>query len=72
MQCSRLGLVKSALCRWVNLLQQERGDVTPTSKTLTPEQQKIQELEARISRPEREKLILKKATAILMAEEHKR
>ncbi len=36
-----------------------RGGVTPTSKALTPEQQKIQELEARINRLEREKSILK-------------
>jgi transposase len=42
------------------------------SKALTPEQQKIQELEARINRLEREKSILKKATALLMAEEHER
>jgi hypothetical protein len=37
-----------------------------------PEQQKIQELEARINRPEREKSIFKKATVLLMAEEHER
>nr|WP_150777104.1 IS3 family transposase [Pseudomonas fluorescens] len=55
-----LGLVESALRRWVNQLQQERGGVTPTSKALTPEQQKIQELEARINRLEREKSIFKK------------
>ena len=67
-----LGLVESALRRWVSQLQQERGGVTPTSKALTPEQQKIQELEARINRLEREKSILKKATALLMAEEHER
>lgn len=67
-----LGLVESALRRWVNQLQQERGGVTPTSKALTPEQRKIQELEARINRLEREKSILKKATALLMAEEHER
>ena len=36
---------------------------------VTPEQQKIQELEARINRLEREKAILKKATALLMADE---
>ncbi len=67
-----LGLVESALRRWVNQLQQERAGATPTSKALTPEQQKIQELEARINRLEREKSILKKATALLMAEEHER
>lgn len=41
-----LELVESALCRWVNQLQAERAGVTPASKALTPEQQKIQELEA--------------------------
>lgn len=41
----------------------------PIGKALTPEQQKIQELEARINRLEREKDILKKATALLMADE---
>ncbi len=42
--------------------------MTPKTKALTPEQQKIQELEARIHRLEREKAILKKATALLMSE----
>ncbi len=50
----------SALRRWVKQLQQEHDGVTPKSKALTPEQQKIQELEARINRLEREKTILKK------------
>ncbi|RMQ41191.1 Transposase [Pseudomonas cichorii] len=54
-----LGVVESALRRWVNQLQQERAGVTPQSKALTPEQQKIQELEARIAPLEREKSILK-------------
>ena len=40
-------------------LEAERQGVTPKSKALTPEQQKIQELEARINRLEREKAILK-------------
>ncbi|WP_447595622.1 IS3 family transposase [Aquipseudomonas campi] len=55
-----LGLVESALRRWVNQLQEERNGITPTSKALTPEQQKIQELEAWINRLEREKSIPKK------------
>ncbi len=67
-----LDLVESALRRWVNQLQSERGGATPASKALTAEQQKIQELEARINRLEREKSILKKATALLMVEEHER
>lgn len=35
-----------------------RTGVTPGNKALTPEQHKIQELEARINRLEREKAIL--------------
>lgn len=50
-------------------LQEERQGVTPKSKALIPEQQKIQGLEARIDRLEREKAILKKATALLMSDE---
>jgi len=50
---------------------QERGGARPTSKALTPEQQKIRELEARINRLEREKSISKRL-ALLMAEEHER
>lgn len=65
-------LVESVLHRWVSQLQQGRGGVTPTSKALTPEQQKIQELEARIYQLERDKSILKMATALSMAEEYER
>ena len=64
-----LGVGETALRRWVTQLGQERSGFTPKSKALTPEQQKIQELEARINRLEREKAILKKATALLMPEE---
>lgn len=67
-----LGLVDSALRRWIKQLQQERSGITPQSKALTPEQQKIQELEARINRLGREKAILKKATALLMSDEFER
>lgn len=49
--------------------QQECDNVSPKSKALTPEQQKTQELEARINRLEREKAIFKKATALLMSDE---
>jgi transposase len=70
--CRSLGVGESALRRRVDQLQRERTGVTPQSKALTPEQQKIQELEARIARLEREKSILKKATALLMSEDHER
>eukprot|EP01133_Synstelium_polycarpum_P005412 gene5412-6264_t len=54
-----LSVGESALRRWGDQLQQERTGVTHQSKALTPEQQKIQKLEARIARLEREKSILK-------------
>ncbi len=49
-----------------NFAQPMHGVDVLSRKALTPEQQKIQELEARINRLEREKSILKKATALLM------
>jgi len=57
-----LDVGENALRRWVKQLSEERADVTPKSKALTPEQQRIQELKARCERLEREKSILKKAT----------
>ncbi len=63
-----VGVADSMVRRWVNQLQLERNGVTPLNKALTPEQQKIQELEAKINRLEREKAIFKKATALLMSE----
>ena len=67
-----LDIGDTALRRWVDQLKIERGGETPTVKALTPEQQKLQELEARINRLEREKSILKKATALLMSDELER
>lgn len=67
-----LDVGETVLRRWVQQLQSERSCATPASRALTPEQQKIQELEARINRLEREKAILKKATALLMADELER
>lgn len=67
-----LDIGDTALRRWVDQLKIERGGETPTVKALTPEQRKIQELEARINRLEREKSILKKATALLMSDELER
>ncbi|WP_279497334.1 IS3 family transposase [Aeromonas veronii] len=55
-----LDVGETVLRRWVQQLQSERSGTTPISKALTPEQQKIQELEARINRLEREKDIPKK------------
>lgn len=64
-----VGVSDSAMRKWVSQLKQERGGETPVGrKALTPEQQKIQQLEATIKRIEREKEILKKATALLMSD----
>ncbi len=61
--CQSLGIGDTALRRWVDQLRAERGGETPASKAMTPEQKRIQELEARIKRLEQEKDILKKASA---------
>lgn len=67
--CEAMGVGETVMRRWVRQLSSERGGVTPiASKALTPEQQRIQELEAQIRRIEREKNILKEATALLMSE----
>ena len=67
-----LDVGETVLRRWVKQLKLERGGATPETKALTPEQRKIQELEARVNRLEREKSILKKATALLMSDELER
>ncbi len=67
--CRSLDVGQTSLQRWVKQLRGERDGVTPKTKALTPDQQRIQELEARINRLEREKAILKKATALLMSDE---
>ncbi len=67
--CESVGVGETAMRRWVKQLVSERRGVTHVgSKALTPEQQRIQELEARIKRIEREKEILKKATTLLMSD----
>ncbi len=67
-----LDVGETALRRWVKQLRAEREGVTPKSKALTADQQRIQELEAQVQRLEREKAILKKATALLMSDEMNR
>ena len=67
--CEAMGVGETAMRRWVNQLNEERHGITPLgSKAITPDQQRIQELEARIKRVEMEKDILKKATALLMSD----
>lgn len=67
-----LDVGQTALRLWVKQLEAERSGVTPTSKAITAEQQRIQALEAQVKRLEQEKSILKKATALLMSDEMNR
>lgn len=64
-----VGIGLSTMERWVSHLKKERQGITPTKgKAITAEHRRIQELEAKIRKIEREKEILKKATALLMSE----
>ena len=64
------GVGPTAVRRWVRQLERERaGGVTRDSKPITPEQQRIRELEAQVRRLEEEKSILKKATAFFVQEQ---
>ena len=64
-----VGVGITAIRRWVNQLSDERRGKTPErSRAMTPDQQRIQELEAKIRKIERENDILKKATALLMSD----
>ena len=66
--CSELGIGETALRRWIKQVQAEKqGYVLPGTKPLSPEQQRIRELEQRIKILEEDKEILKKATAIFMS-----
>ena len=66
--CKELDIGETALRRWVSQIQAEsQGYVLPGSKPISPEQQRIRELENRIKKLEEDKEILKKATAILMS-----
>jgi transposase len=67
--CDAVGVGTTAIRRWVCQLEGERRGKTPAkSHAMTADQQRIQELEAKIRKIEREKEILKKATALLMSD----
>lgn len=56
---------ETVLRRWVQQFQAGRSGTTPVCNVITPEQQKIPELEARINRHELEKEFLKKGYGYL-------
>lgn len=67
--CEAMSVGQTAIRRWVAQLRQERGGIVPANaRAITPEQRRIQELEQRLRKVEREKEILKKATALLMSD----
>ncbi|QDE32425.1 transposase [Shewanella polaris] len=70
--CDATGVGPTAIRRWVTQLRQEFEGITPSANAITPEQKRIQELEAQIKKIEWEKDILKKATALLMQDNIKR
>ena len=59
---------KSSMDKWVRQLRNELNGTATHPTALTPDQQRIKELERRIRRIELEKEILKKATALLMSD----
>ena len=67
--CEAMGVGRTALDRWVKQLRAERQGITPEkAQAMTAEQREIQTLKAQVVRLEREKTILKKATALLMSD----
>lgn len=69
--CRALDVGQTALKRWVDQLKFERTGQSSTMPALTAKQREIQQLKARIHQLEQEKMILKKATALLMSDEFK-
>ena len=65
------GASSSAVSRWKRQYKQEISGHTPSNKTaLTPEQQRIQELEKQLKRAQRDNDILKKAAAFFIRDNH--
>ncbi|MEZ9369035.1 IS3 family transposase [Shewanella sp. 10N.286.51.B2] len=68
--CEATGVGPTAIRRWVAQLKEEFSGITPSTKALTPEQKRIQELEAQIKKIEWEKDIPKKGYRSLNARQH--
>lgn len=67
--CKEMNVGRTAMTRWVNQLRAERTGETPqTATAITEQQREIQTLKSTIKRLEREKGILKKASALLMTD----
>ena len=65
------GASGSAISRWKKQYKEELTGHTPDNKTaITPEQQRIQELEKQLWRAHRDNDILKKAAAFFIRDNH--
>jgi len=65
--CEMLEIGPTALRRWVEQVRKEReGKVPAGAKAITPDQHRIQELEALVRQKDRDIEILKKASALLL------
>lgn len=69
--CDATGVNENMLYRWVAQLRAERSGSPAAGMAQTPDQQRIQELEERIRCLEMERDILKKAAALLIADDFK-
>lgn len=63
--CEALNIGDTALRRWLAQMDVEMAGGAPSGRALTPEQHRIQTLEAQVKRLEMEKAILKKAATLL-------
>ena len=73
--CAAMGFSETSMALWVHLLCAERGGITPVAsqallehQAITPEQLRIQQLEAKVQKLEHEKNVLKEFTGYLMTE----
>lgn len=64
-----MGVGKSTMGKWVQQLRRERQGKAFKGSPMTPDQQRIRELEKQVRDLQMEKDILKKATALLMSDE---
>jgi len=67
--CGQFDLGENMLRRWIKQVEFERNGGVPEAGALTEEQREIQALKKRVHQLEREKSILKKATALLVSDE---
>jgi transposase len=67
--CANMNVGLTALRRWVDQLRKERqGKVPVGAKAITPEQKRIQHLEALLKQKDMDIEILKKAGALLLSD----